>query len=86
MARLVEKSEQRAHAAPPALDPLRSTNASIERLAQIVTYIAQLPPPQINIPPPPEPLAHPARPKRVEATITRDSAGKMDKVVLTPIY
>ena len=67
----------------PAEDTLKSANAAIERLALIVTHVAKLPPPQINIPPAPAPVA---RPKRLEAEIERDENGKMSRVVLTPIY
>lgn len=70
-------------APPPQEDPFKNASLAIERLAMIVTHVAQLPPPQINIPPQAEPQP---RPKRLEATITRDSTGKMERVVLVPIY
>ena len=70
----------------PAVDPLASANQAIERLAMIVTHVAQLPPPQINIPPATAPQAPQARPRSIEANISRDKDGKMNRVVLTPIY
>ena len=88
MARIVspEELKPKAPTPPPPADPLRTANDSIERLAKIVMHVAQLPPPQINIPPAPAPVAPQARPKRIEASIKRDSAGKMESVILTPIY
>ncbi len=67
----------------PVTDPLKSASQAIERLAMIVTHVAQLPPPQINIPPASAPAA---RPKRLEAEIQRGEDGKMNRVVLIPIY
>jgi hypothetical protein len=84
MARIVPDEELQARRPKPqAEDPLKNASQAIERLALIVTHVAQLPPPQINIPPAPQPQA---RPRSIEATVHRDDAGKMQRVVLTPIY
>ena len=77
------KAKKKASLAPPPVDPLKNASQAIERLALIVTHVAQLPPPQINIPPASAPVA---RPKRLEAEIQRDESGKMNRVILIPIY
>jgi hypothetical protein len=81
MARFVPHAER----LPTPPDPLRGANDAIERLTTLVTTIAKLPPPQVHVPAQPAPVI-PARPKTIEATITRDKAGKMQRIVLTPIY
>ena len=81
---VVDKPKPKPVIAPP--NPMKEVSETVDRLAKIVMHVAQMPPPpppQLSIPPAPAPQP---RPKRIEATITRDSSGKMDKVVLTPIY
>lgn len=70
-------------AAPKIIpDPMKAANAAIERLAHIVTATLQMPPPQLSIPT----VEQQPRPIRLEASITRDTEGKMERVVITPVY
>lgn len=89
MAQLVSKvAPVRPAAASPAPDPMAAANAAIARLANLVATVAQrtepvaISPALSDFPVPPTE----ARPTRLEAEVIRDKAGKMHRVVITPVY
>lgn len=89
MAQLVSKvAPVRPATASPAPDPMAAANAAIARLANLVATVAQRPEPVAISPALSDfPVASAeARPARLEAEVIRDKAGKMQRIVITPVY
>jgi len=81
MAHIIPPAERSKPVAQP--DPLRGVSEAIARLVSVIEAQRQQPAPVIPAIQFPD---HPVRPSSLEATIVRDKAGKMQRIVITPVY